>query len=66
MIDLSGKVALVSGVATAGHDMDAQFDAVATGTPLRRVCEPDDIARVALFLASDLSSFVNGEQIVVD
>jgi len=48
------------------HDVDAQFDAVAARTPLRRACDPDDIARVALFLASDLSSFINGEQIIVD
>jgi len=48
------------------HDVDAQFDAVAARTPLRKACDPDDIARVALFLASDLSSFINGEQIIVD
>ncbi len=52
--------------APEGHDINAQFDAVAARTPLRRVCNPDDVARVALFLASDLSAFVNGEQIVVD
>lgn len=34
--------------------------------PSRRTGEPEDIAGVALFLASDLSSYVNGESIVVD
>jgi NAD(P)-dependent dehydrogenase (short-subunit alcohol dehydrogenase family) len=35
-------------------------------TPLRRTGTPEDVARVALFLACDLSSFVNGANIVVD
>lgn len=34
--------------------------------PSRRIGEPDDIAGAALFLASDLSSYVNGESLVVD
>ena len=57
---------MLEGSAPEGHDIDAQFDAVAARTPLRRACDPDDVARVALFLASDLASFVTGEQIVVD
>ena len=36
------------------------------GIPLGRVGEPDDIARCALFLASDAASFISGTQIVVD
>jgi NAD(P)-dependent dehydrogenase (short-subunit alcohol dehydrogenase family) len=35
-------------------------------TPLNRTGTPEDVARVALFLASDLSSYVNGANIVVD
>jgi NAD(P)-dependent dehydrogenase (short-subunit alcohol dehydrogenase family) len=36
------------------------------GIPLGRVGEPEDIARCALFLASDESSFISGTQIIVD
>lgn len=34
--------------------------------PSRRFGEPEDVADAALFLASDLSSYVNGESLVVD
>jgi NAD(P)-dependent dehydrogenase (short-subunit alcohol dehydrogenase family) len=35
-------------------------------TPLGRLGEPDEIARIALVLATDLSSYVHGTIIVVD
>ena len=35
-------------------------------SPLKRVGYPDDIANVALFLATDESSFINGQLIRVD
>jgi NAD(P)-dependent dehydrogenase (short-subunit alcohol dehydrogenase family) len=35
-------------------------------TPLARMGTPEDVARVALFLACELSSYVNGANIVVD
>ncbi len=41
-------------------------DAIAQTFPMRRLGEPADIAGAALFLASDLSSWVTGETLVVD
>lgn len=34
--------------------------------PMQRIGQPDDIGKVALFLASDMSSYMTGSQIVVD
>ena len=31
-----------------------------------RICEPEEVARAALFLASDDASFVNGTHLFVD
>ena len=42
------------------------IDAVAAGIPLGRVGEPAEVAKVFLFLASDLASYVNGAVVSVD
>lgn len=39
------------------------IDGLVRKTPLGRIAEPEDIANVALFLASDQSSFLTGENI---
>lgn len=44
----------------------ANLDAFLSKIPMHRMGEPDDIGKVALFLASDMSSYMTGEQIVVD
>lgn len=41
-------------------------EAIAKRMPLHRLGEPDDIAHAALFLASDLSSWMTGHTVVVD
>jgi NAD(P)-dependent dehydrogenase (short-subunit alcohol dehydrogenase family) len=41
-------------------------EAAAQMSPLKRLCTPEEIADVAVFLASDASRFVNGVTIPVD
>lgn len=48
------------------EQMAAQSQAFLDKIPMHRMGEPDDIGMVALFLASDMSSYMTGEQIVVD
>lgn len=45
---------------------EAAFREAVAGIPTRRFAEPEDIAAAALFLASDLSSYVNGHCLVAD
>jgi NAD(P)-dependent dehydrogenase (short-subunit alcohol dehydrogenase family) len=47
-------------------DPSNQADVLRAATPSRRTGEPEDVARVAAFLASDDASFVNGANVVVD
>lgn len=49
-----------------GIDMNKMLESFLAKIPMRRMGEPDDIGKVALFLASDMSSYMTGSQIVVD
>jgi len=49
--------------AVMSAEMKAQFESV---IPRREMGHPEEIASVALFLASDDSSYVNGQELVVD
>ncbi|MGY8632073.1 SDR family NAD(P)-dependent oxidoreductase [Bradyrhizobium sp. 14AA] len=42
------------------------IEAVSTRTPLRRLARPDEIAKVAIFLASGAASFITGEVVEVN
>jgi len=52
--------------AAGGTDPKEMLEAFLARIPMRRMGAPDDIARVVLFLASDLASYLTGTQIVVD
>lgn len=49
-----------------GVDMKKMLEAFMTKIPMHRMGEPDEIGKVALFLASEMSSYMTGSQIVVD
>ncbi len=49
-----------------GVDMKKMLEAFMNKIPMRRMGDPDEIGKVALFLASEMSSYMTGSQIVVD
>lgn len=52
--------------APAGVDFDKMLEAFMAKIPMHRLGDPDEIGKVVLFLASELSSYMTGAQIVVD
>lgn len=61
-----GAVEYIRAGSPEGIDVEHQWEEAAARVPMRRWADPDEIARVVVFLASDLSAYVNGAQIVVD
>ena len=45
---------------------EAMFDAWIDGTPMARMGEPDEIAAVVMFLASDAASLMTGSIVLAD
>ncbi len=63
-----GMTETVQGVSVVAHykpDGD-QTDEKRNWQPLHRVCMPDDVAKSALFLASDDAEFMTGSMLVLD
>jgi NAD(P)-dependent dehydrogenase (short-subunit alcohol dehydrogenase family) len=46
--------------------LEEAWKKIAESTPLGRVVEPQEIANAILFLASDLSSYMTGSEIMID
>ncbi|MBK1656885.1 SDR family oxidoreductase [Paracraurococcus ruber] len=57
---------LVGLVGPGAVEQQGLLDQMAAQVPLGRVGEPDEIAKAALFLASDHASFVTGSELFVD
>ncbi len=49
-----------------GVDMQKMMESFLGKIPMHRMGEPDDIGKAVLFLASEMSSYMTGSQIVVD
>jgi NAD(P)-dependent dehydrogenase (short-subunit alcohol dehydrogenase family) len=47
----------------SGAQLDAMLGELKVQTPLGRIADPDETAAVALFLASDESSFMTGSEV---
>ena len=54
------------GLAADDAAATAMLEGMAAGIPLRRLARPEEIAAGALFLASDQSSFMTGNDLVLD
>lgn len=74
-VDLAGSVRVncINPAATATpmlidgfEGREASLERLADCHPLGRIAEPDEIARVAVFVASDDASFINGAALDVD
>ncbi len=61
-----GIAKLQEGAPKGEVDMKAMLEIFLKRIPMHRFGEPDDIGKAALFLASDMSSYMTGAQIVVD
>ena len=66
-VSTEGAAASLEGSEMTEEQMQAMIgDFVANKIPLGRIGDPDDIAKVAVFLASGASDYMTGEVVVVD
>jgi len=63
---LRANALLPGGTLTSMAGNDAQREWAASLHAMKRIAEPSEIARAALFLASDMASFVSGSSLWVD
>lgn len=60
------ETSMVKAAAEEYENVAKDLEALREGTPLKRGAEPEEVSNLVLFLASDESSYINGEEIVID
>jgi NAD(P)-dependent dehydrogenase (short-subunit alcohol dehydrogenase family) len=65
-IQTEGTSKPLEGSKLTGEQMKKMMDDFTKRIPLGRMGMPDDIAKVAVFLASSYSDYITGETIIVD
>lgn len=65
-INTEGTASPLQGSGMSDEEMKAMIEQFAAAIPLGRMGDPDDIAKVALFLVSPAADYITGELIVVD
>lgn len=61
-----GVAAVMGGSEITEEAAKKATEAFASNLPMKRIGEPDDIAKVTLFLVSEMASYITGETIIVD
>ena len=57
---------MLEDIAAGGRDPEALREKLRAGVPLGRNAEPDEVAALAVYLASDEAAFVTGAEFVID
>ena len=57
---------ILTGLTSAWKDMPGEEARAVEKTPMKRLGAPEDIAKVVVFLCSDLAGFITGQNIVID
>jgi glucose 1-dehydrogenase len=65
-VNAIGPGAIRTPINTNAWETPEAYAALMTLVPYRRIGEPEDIANVAVFLASDMADYINGVTIFVD
>lgn len=56
----------VEGELTRQNNTPGEIEAISITLPLRRLAQPEEIARVAYFLSSDENTYITGQEIAAD
>jgi 3-oxoacyl-[acyl-carrier protein] reductase len=56
----------VDSALTRQNNTPQEIEAISVNIPLRRLAQPEEIARVAYFLCSDENTYITGQEIVAD